>query len=470
MMRIFYFLFLVSFSSCMLGPKKETPDVPLPSSYIELESHDEVSKEPLQLASWWKQFDDSLLDELIAICLEKNFDLQTATEQIEKARASLTTANARLFPFVNLFGAPARLKTSNNLTPSLPAVSPSGNSSIRDLFVLGFDASWEIDLFGKNRSRKEEAFYNWKASEENKRALEISVIAEVARLYTEIRGLQQRIEVTKKRIFVYENLIKLSENLEQSGLQGMIPLEETHAVYAAVKSTLHDLQKGLDLSIANLAFVLGGEISTYKEKLMKAGPLPQPFGRVPVGLPSDLLKQRPDIRSAEASLFASGAALGKTKAELLPSLSLTGVIGNSAKIASKLFQSGSRFWAIFPDFDWSLFQGGSTLAQIDIATSEQKQAAIHYEKTVLSALKEVESSLIQYRESAGKTEDLLVEFKSKKSILQLSENLFSSGLSSLPELLEVYDSAFAVQNDYITAKESTMLGLIALYKSLGGSL
>jgi outer membrane protein, multidrug efflux system len=465
-------LSLILLSSCMLGPKKELPEVAIPSTYTEKENAPISLGEEVSLKQWWKQFNDPILDELVEACLEKNFDIRTVTEQINKVRSSLTTANAKLLPFIEFFGSPARIKTPSNISPTLSGVSPVAGSlpSIRSLFVLGFDASWELDFFGKNLSNKEEAFFNWRASQESAKYVKLVVIAEVVRLYTEIRGLQQRILLTEKKVQVYENLLKLTVTLGETGLKSAIPIENKVASLSATKSLIPDLRKALDQSISSLAFLLGGEISQYQDKLEKAGRLPQAIGKVPVGLPSELIERRPDIKEAQYKLFASGSAIGAAKADLLPSFSLTGIIGNSAKAAGSLFKSASRYWAVFPDFDWGIFQGGSVLAKIEMANSDQKQAAISYEKTVFNALKEVENALISYQESSLKTEDILTEYKAKKAILLLSESLFKTGLSSLFDLLEAYDSLFTVQTLQVESKEQTMLGLISLYKSLGGDL
>ncbi len=461
----------------MLGPKKELPPVTLPSTYVE---ENNLARQEDNLQNWWEQFQDPLLSSLVQEALQKNFDVMTAVEKINQVRALLTISSSKLFPSLGFFGFPARIKTSKDLTPVVPSFTPGTGTTPpsfslnegqnpRNFFALGFDAAWELDFFGKNRSNKQQAYYNLKSSEEKVNFIKIMVIAEVAEMYTEIRSLQQRIIVTKKRIHVFEKLLDLTKNLNLSGLKSALFIQNKIAALNQAKSLERPLQEALDQSISSLAFLLGGELSDYKERFKSVGNLPFATGKVPLGLPSDLLKRRPDIKQAEFNLYAAGASIGYAKASLFPSISLTGVIGNSSKLASHLFKSTSNFWAVIPDIDWSLFQGGRLLAQVDVANSQQKEASIAYEKTVLNALKEVENSLIGYSQSSLKTQDLLLEYKAKKEILSLSKCLVKSGLADLLSLLDVYQDLFTSQENYISAKEEAMTNLISLYKALGGS-
>lgn len=468
------FILTLSFSSCMLGPKKECPDIVLPSTYVQEPSLEELASIDVDLSTWWMQFHDPLLTALVEESVQKNFDVLTAIEQIKQTRASITNAASKLLPTLGFFGTPARIKTSNDLIASLspelpPSIVPTPTSSVRDFFILGFDAGWEIDLFGKNLSAKEQAQYNYQASEERSNQVKLVVIAEVVRLYTEIRSLQQIILITKRKITTFDNLLKLTVDLNNSGLKSAIDIENKIAELNKAKSLEPELEASLQQAICNLAFLLGGELNDYQKRLEKPSKIPQAFGKVPVGLPSELLKRRPDIKEAELNLYAAGSALGKAKADLFPSFALTGAIGNLSRKAHNLFKPRNQFWAVLPTINWSLFQGGRVLAEIEIATSDQKIAAITYEKTVHNALKEVENSLIGYSQTGLRTEDILLEYKAKKKVLDLSQCLFTSGLTDLLNLLNEYETFFTIQNEYVEAKEEAMMKLIALYKALGGS-
>ncbi len=471
----FILLFGLVTPSCMLGPKKEVPSVAIPGDYTQKLPEEKESQATIDLASWWKQFEDPLLMEFIEESTKKNFDILTTLEQINELRASMVVATSKLFPTLGLFGFPARLKLSEDLIPVIPAtpltMTPQAIfPKIRNFFAVGFDAFWELDFFGKNRSNKEEAYYNWLSSQENAKYTKLVVIAEVVRMYTEIRSFQQRLLVTRKKINTFEKLLNLTLDLKESGLNNDIDVEKQIASLNEAKSQEPNLNKALQQGICNLAFLLGGELSHYQEKLSKPSRMPQAVGKVPVGLPSELLQRRPDIKKAQFDLYAAGAGIGSAKAALFPSISLTGVIGNSAQSMNHLFKRQNRLWAIVPNIDWSLFQGGKLLAQLSIANSEQKIAAIGYEKTVLNALKEVENSLIGYFESSLAAEDILAKYQAQKKILKLSKCLFESGLENLLSVLNAYEELFAVQEKHIETTEETMTNLIGLYKSLGGGL
>ncbi len=477
-MKLSSLFFIIIFSlltpSCMLGPKKQTPTVGIPQSYTTSLIREE-GPSTIDLETWWTQFQDPLLIEFIEEATKKNFDIRTALEQINQLRASLVVARSKLFPSLGVFGFPARLKLSEDLIPTIPAnpltTTPQAlMPKIRNFFAVGFDAFWELDFFGKNRSNKEEAYYNYLSSEEESNYIKLVVIAEVVQMYTEIRSLQQRLLITQKKIKTFDKILNLTEQLNQSGLNSNIEVERKIASLNQAKSQEPNLTKALEQSICNLAFLLGGEVSTYKEKLQKPGRMPQAIGKVPLGLPSDLLKRRPDIKKAEFELYAAGANIGAAKAGLFPSVSITGILGNSAQAMNHLFKRPNRVWAISPNIDWSLFEGGKILAQISIANSKQKQAAITYEKTVLNALKEVENSLTGYFQSSLGMEDILLKYQAQKKILKLSECLFSSGLSDELSVLNAYEELFAVQEKHIETKEETMTNLIGLYKALGGGL
>jgi outer membrane protein, multidrug efflux system len=450
----------------MLGPKKSLPDVQLPTSYVEKASNEADSSTEADLSIWWKQFDDPFLENLISEALSKNYDLKIARERICELRSSYRMSSSKLWPKIGFFGTASRLKASKDVLNS--PVIPPGTSPVQSLFALGFDASWELDFFGKNLSARQAAYYDWLSSEEQARNVQLTVLAEVVRLYTEIRGLQQKIILTKKKIRVFSNLESLSQDLLSSGLNSSVDTNNQTAQLNAAKSLLPKLEQQFKQTVYDLAFVLGKQPEEFHDTFKTAKPIPQALWKIPVGLPSDLLQRRPDIRQAASEVYAAGARIGEAKASLFPSFSLTGVIGDAARSTGHLFKPISRFWLIWPSINWSLFEGGKVLADIQVKTSRQKQSVLNYEKTVLSALKDVENALIAYSEETNRISDLYLQWKARRSIVSLSKTLVSSGLQNLSQLLDQYNNLFNSQYDYIESKEQAMLNLIAVYKALGG--
>ncbi len=471
-----YYLFILFFlSSCYLGPKNIAPEVSLPSRYEKengLEDTITICQNENILSTWWEQFHDPILESLIEKAIQKNFDIKTAAELIYQARTSVTIATAKLLPALGTFGAVAKTQLPKDQVTSLipipaPVTAPTP-SLIKQFFALGLDASWELDFFGKNSSAKRAASYNLQATEEQSKYIQMIIVAEVARVYTHIRSLQQQLLLTKKKISMEEKLLLHTQQLRLSGLDNAIEEETMQASLYSVKSEAPSIEQELEQSLENLTLLLGGDLGELKQSLQKPGRIPLALGRIPLGLPSGLLQRRPDIKEAEYNLYSAGAAIGEAKANLFPSFELTGLLGNTNQQVSRLFRSSSNFWLILPTINWSLFQGGRVLAQIKNATSKQKVAAIQYEKIVSSALKEVENALIGYAKQTLRTQDLIAEYKAKKTLTTLSQNLLSSGLIDESSLLKQYEQLFTTEIHCIEVKEEAMKNLILLYKSLGG--
>ena len=479
---IFMSLFL---SSCWLSTHQDPSSlVTVPSSYSQDTVYFKEEKEPeVDLTVWWKQFQDPLLNSLVMKAFLRNVDFQTALEQISQSRATYDMASSRRLPRLNLFGTAARIRPTKDvirldpsdffrLKPPLDKIPliPQDDLSLnpQNFFLLSFDASWEIDLFGKNRNIQKAAYYNFFSYQEKANYIKVSTIAEVVKLYTQLRAAQQKLSITQKRIQVFEKLLFLVEKLKKAGLDTEISYEQQVASFNEAKSLAPQLQEEIDLLISNLAFLLGGTMDSLKPLLQVSGRIPTALGKVPVGLPSDLLQKRPDIVAAQMALSSSGALVGAAKACFFPSFSLTGIGGHASSLASDFFKKSARLGIFAPTIDWSLFEGGRLIAQLNMATSEQKLAALSYEKTVLNAFKEVEDGLTSYYEKVQVMGDVFIEYKAQKKVVVLSKTLVDAGLSDLSSLLTQYAGLFSMQEHYIDTKEQALLGLIALYKALGG--
>ncbi|MBM3198223.1 MAG: TolC family protein [Chlamydiae bacterium] len=461
-------LLLVSLTSCSLAPKQDLPDISLPQEYSQQIPD---GKEPIEQAEWWAQFHDPLLEELMQEALQKNFDLRSCVEYIKQARSALWAANAKLAPEVDAFALAAKVHPSQDLTKALiPENLPveAAETSWKNFFLWGFDASWEIDLFGKNLQAKNEAKYTLQATQEHSRSTRIFILAETARIYTEIRGAQTRLQIAKQKEATFSALLELSQTLFRTGIGSGIAIDQIQAELHACRGRTPMIEDLLGQNMANLALLLGTTVQDIKQRLILPGRIPQALGKVPLGLPSDLLLRRPDIKEAEYGLYAAGCAVGSAKAGLFPSFSLTGILGGASRSFPNLFSSGQRFWFAFPTINWALFQGGKVLASIQNASAGHRLAAIQYEKTVLSALKEVETSLINYATNSLSCQELLQEGQAQKSFLRKSLQLCETGLAPKQTILRAYTDLFSTQENYLRAKEQAMKSLIALYKSLGG--
>lgn len=466
MIRTYIIFLCVMGGGCSLAPRKECPVVCLPASY---QQEKEVIQEGslFSLENWWEQFQDPFLDTLILEAREKNFDLRTVAEKIEQSRASITAASAKLLPYLDFFGTAARLKTSKDLLPlALPGILPK----VQNFFLSGFDAVWEWDFWGKNQNSKKQAWYQSLAIEQQAKYVELSLVAEVARLYTQIRTLQEKTTLVQKKVSLLQKLYAVAVILEETGLQDALYVEKYRALLAKEASELPLLEEGFQQNLGNLSVLLGGEVGLYEERFRRGGNIPYAKGKIPIGLPSDLLQRRPDIQQAEWNVYACGAGVGIARAELFPSFALTGLLGSSSRVASHLLQPHTGFWAAVPTVDWSLFQGGSALARVKIANSLQKTAVISYEKVVKTALNEVENALVGYAQTSVFWEEIENIYQAQKTLSRLSHDRFRCGLSDIADLWLSYEKLLNAKIDYIDAKGRTMLYLISVYKALGGGV
>lgn len=449
------------FSSCMLGPKAAVP----PTSFIPHYNEEEPLATPSTQIEilWWKQFHDPILEGLITDALDTNFDLCLAKEKVHELRANYRMESANLWPSLNAFGSSLRLKKPESVfgTPIL-------GDPYQSLFVSGFDATWELDFFGKTRSARRAAYFEVLSQEENVHSTQITVIAEVARYYTDIRALQQRMYVLGKKVQAQKNILALAGDLVESGLADQLLVATEKASLAQDQSVIPQLHLQYKQAIYQLTYLLGkhpGEITALIENRR---PIPRAEKKIPIGLPSDLLRNRPDIRAAEQSYYSACLRVGEAKADLFPSISLTGAWAGASDKVRNIFDKTSQLWFIWPTINWNLFQGWQTLANIKVKSSKQKQALITYEQTVCQALTDVEEALIAYVDENTTLYNLKKQVLYKKSICSLNDDLLVAGLAPEKERLLALIEYYSAQDSFFQSKQRFMADLIAVYKALGG--
>lgn len=445
----------------MLGPKGNIAEPELPAQYSE-ETTVQLSVVDINKL-WWKSFNDQLLDTLISTALDKNFDLLIAKEKVRELRASYRMESGQLWPSINAFGSAVRFKRTQNLFGlSIPG------DTVQNLYIAGFDASWEIDFFGKIRSAKQAAYFNVLSSEDNVQAIQVVVSAEVARIYTDIRSLQQRVYALQQKIQIEKKLLKLTRDLFNSGLEDEISIEDQKNELFKDQSELPQLISQLKENMYQLSYLIGMKSDELANLLQKREPIPVADEKIPLGLPSDLLKNRPDIRAAEKNYYSACAKIGQAKADLFPNISLTGAFASITPNIGDLFSKNTKAWFLWPAIDWNLFQGWQTMANIRVQNSKQKQALISYQQTVSQALRDVESALVSYAEERVSLQNLKLQLLSQKKVIDLNQNLLGSGLVEEKNVLQSKKLFYAYQDSYYQSKERYMADLIAVYKALGG--
>lgn len=460
--------------ACVLGgcitSNYTTPKMNLPNSFIE--------SKPLQgkldhLKDWWKSFNDPLLDELITEAIAANYDIRIAKERLNESRAVYQEARSALFPTINLTGETYRTRLSQYdfFGPAFINEGIEGfslGSTIFNFFRIGFDALWEIDIFGKNTNLKEAAFHDIEVGVENIRDVEISTTAEVALLYVNIRAIQQKLQVSFKYLEAENRISELTDSLYNSGLDSQQNLLFYTASINTIEGKIALLQKDLKQSIYQLAALLGTFPENIEKKFVTTTNIPNAAAQIPALLPSDLLKRRPDIRRAEKALQAAYSRTAAAKADFFPHFSLEGSRTQDSFQLSKLLTKPAKGWLIGSLFNWRLIDFGKLRGELNKANSVQKQTLLFYKQTVTNAIKEVESAMIAYLKEQENNGFLLTKKIAKEDINLLNEDLYKSGLYDFPSVLEGYEDFYISELDYLDSQQALMSNLIAIYKSLGG--
>ena len=410
------------------------------------------------LAEWWTILQDPLLNSYIQQAIAGNLDLEQARARLQEARARRDISSASLFPTLDASGSVTKSKSSSN--------RGSGNESTS--YSAGFDAGWELDLFGGGQRAVEAAQAQLEASEEDLRDVLVSLLAEVALNYVEIRTYQTRLQIANDNLSAQQETFALTEARYQSGLANELALQQARYLVASTRAQIPSLRTSLTKAENVLAVLLGQPPGFLNNQLQAMTPLPALPASVAVGIPAETIQRRPDIRKAERQLAAQTAQIGAATADLYPSVKLFGSIGLDALSAGKLFNSGSSGYSFGPSISWAIFDAGAIQANIQLQSALQQEALAKYKAAVLSALEEVEGALVAYAEEQNRYQALQEAADASGQAASLAEFQFQAGLSSFTEVLDTRRSVLSFQ-DQLAQSAATMTGnLIRLYKALGG--
>ena len=375
---------LLALAACAVGPDYQTPDPKMPGDWSEKGSDldpatSRVTAQAAQVAEWWKAFQDPVLTSLVERAAQDNLDLRIAESRVREARGLRGVTAGALLPSVNAGAGYSRNRLSENVP--LPGAGQQGN-----FYQAGFDAAWEIDVFGGNRRSIEAADADVDATVEARRDVLVTLLGEVGRNYLELRGLQAQLAIARQNLEAQKKTLELTQARFQAGRAAELDVVRAQAQVSTTASTIPVLESQRIQATHRLAVLLGRRPDALRGELVNAAAIPAPPPEVPVGLPSELLLRRPDLRRAERELAAATARIGVATAELYPKFSLTGFFALESVKASDFAKWGSRAWSVGPTIQWSLFQGGRIRARIEVENARQEQAAIVYEKSILVAL------------------------------------------------------------------------------------
>ncbi|MGV8058106.1 MAG: efflux transporter outer membrane subunit [Smithellaceae bacterium] len=415
-------------------------------------------KDTQTLVAWWSTFGDQKLSSLIERATKGNLDLKKARARIREARASRGVAKAGFFPTLDATGSASRSKGSED----------SGGGTTSDLYAVGFDAAWELDIFGGIRRSVEAAQANLEASEEDQRDVLVSLAAEVAINYIDVRTYQTRLAVAKSNLKTQEETYQLTVWRNQAGLSDELAVQQARLNLESTRSKIPTLRTGLEEAMNRIAVLLGEQPGKVHGELINQEPIPVAPENVVVGVPADIMRRRPDVRKAERNLASQTAKVGVATADLYPKFKISGTIGLEALSGSNLFLSGSRTYGFGPSITIPIFAGGSIRQNIEIQSAVQEQYLIAYENAVLNALEEVENALASFVEEQSRRQSLIDATTAAKQTAELAKIKYQAGLTDFSNVLDAERSLLSIEDELAQSKGTVISNLIRLYKALGG--
>lgn len=459
-------------SGCTVGPDYVAPKTAMPASYTEQVNVARGSGSTAATATdatdaWWKNFGDPVLDKLEDQALQSAPDLAVAEARVREARALRGVAGAALYPQVDAGAAYDRTHGSANVPIGVP---PGGLGPGIDgnLWQAGFDASWEIDVFGGTRRSIEAANASYQAAVEERRDVVLTLLAEISRNYIELRGAQRRLVVAQDNLAIQQDALTLTRSQFDAGLASRLDVLRAQAQVSDTQSAIPDLETDRRAAIYRIGALVGRPPEDLLAELNPSQAIPSPVNDVPVGLPSDLLKRRPDIRAAERRLAAANARIGIAQADLYPHFSLTGVAGLESLDASTFLSAPSRYLSIGPSITWLVFDAGKVRFTIQAEHARTDAAASSYQRSVLNALRDVETALVSYGQSRIRRVQLAAEVAADRDAVTVATRLYSQGLADFLAVLDAERSLYAADDKLAQTDRDTDLALVTLYKSLGG--
>jgi NodT family efflux transporter outer membrane factor (OMF) lipoprotein len=448
-------------AGCTVGPNYEPPQPDMPATWAPPATTQPTTApsmtitEPADVGQWWKNLQDPVLDSLIQRAIDSNLNLLQAQARVRQARASRRVTSAGLWPSVDSSAGYRR------------AGSNGDNTS--DLYQAGLDASWELDVFGGTRRSVESADANIQSAVEDLRDILVTLTSEVAINYIDLRGLQRQIEIARSNLVLQRRSYDLTRQRNAAGLVGGLDTANAETSVAATESQIPLLEASVRQSVYSISILLGQQPTALLEELAPIRPIPSPPSVVSVGLPSELLRRRPDIRRAEANLHAATANIGVATSDLYPRFFINGSAGVAGSRVRNLFDWNAVTYSIGPSVSWPIFTAGRVRAGIAVQEAVRDQTLLAYQQTILTALSDVESSLVSYQKEQERRAALERAVAASRRAYNLSVELYTGpGNADFLNVLNAQRSLFASEDALAQSDRTIATNLISLYKALGG--
>jgi NodT family efflux transporter outer membrane factor (OMF) lipoprotein len=471
MMRCFIILLITSLlSGCInVGPDYKAPIVNVPKKWTGTPTIEQ--KKSLQPEQWWKAFNDPILDQLITDAIAANLDLKQALARVRDARAQRWITITAGLPTVS--GASNATRRFNNYSSSSQAgpQSTGGAFGIGDqiinIFQLGFDSQWEVDIFGGERRAIEAADANIDSEIENSRNVLISLLAEVAGNYIELRTNQQLIAITRNNVSSQRDTVKLNQIRQQAGFSSMLEVAQAESQASTTEAFMPVYETVVKQSIHALSILLNREPNALSSRLNNLGSIPVMQTVAITDLPSELLLRRPDIRRAERQMAKANADIGVATAELYPRVNLSAFVGlQNAQISD--FTPMGKSWDTASSLTLPIFNWGRIKANIKSKNALFDLAFLSYQSAVLTAFKEVEDALVAYANEQQRYRSLELAVNASLLSVKMANERYDHGLTMFLDVLQAQESLFQAQRNLADSKAQLSTDLIILYKALGG--
>jgi NodT family efflux transporter outer membrane factor (OMF) lipoprotein len=450
-------------AGCAVGPDYVPPATQAPDLWAQELGRGLVDGKA-DLRTWWTALDDPELDRLIERATAGNLEIRQAVARIREARANLGIAGGELYPSVDGIGSAERSRISNKVAAQ---VAPPQHRT-DTLYTVGLDATWEIDFWGRIRRNIESADASIGASIDDYRDTLVVLYAEVARNYVQVRTLQTRIQSALDNVRAQRSSLQLTIDRNRAGLAPDLDVRQAQLNLATTEAFVPTLRSALAQAIDRLAVLIGEYPNALEDEFAEAAPIPQPPEEIMIGVPSDMIRQRPDIRSAERQLAAQTAQIGVATAELYPQFTLSGSFAFESFSFDNWIEKQARSFSFGPAFRWNLFDAGRIRSNIEAQDALTEQALVSYEQTVLGAAEEVENAIAAYVQEQDRLEALRRSVVAARQSVALVETLYRTGLTDFQNVLDTQRSQFQQEDAQAESEGLVTQNLIQIYRALGG--
>jgi NodT family efflux transporter outer membrane factor (OMF) lipoprotein len=465
-------------AGCTVGPDYKAPTTRTAANWSEPLAGGPTTRPADVPTRWWTTFNDPDLDALVERAARNNLDLRLAASRIREARALRRVAGADEYPQVNVGSSYTKARNAfiggGGATTGAGGGGAAGGgaggfaSSEFELYRAGFDATWEIDVFGGVRRNVEAATADLQAQLESRNATLVSLMAETALNYVQLRGLQERLRISHDNIRAQREALNLTQTKFQAGLISDLDVSRAQALVAQTEAQIPSLEQSIRQTIHRIEVLVGQQPGTLTAELSAPKAIPGTPPSVPVGLPSDLLRRRPDVRQAERNLAAATARIGAATADLFPRFTLTGSTGYQATQFGDLGSNQSAFYSIAPGISWPIFDAGRIRANIAVANARQEQAFVQWEQAVIQSLADTENALVAYTHEQTRFQRLSDAVAANERAVDTATQLYERGLGDFLNVLDAQRQLFASQDAQVVSRQTVSTNLVQLYKALGG--